>query len=326
MWIFPCSQLAGVTRDKQILHTTVSEEAAKRASPSRATSSTKVHPAMAKDVITSKATTETAPCPHEATKGNISTRETGPGPHQATKGNVSTTETAPGPHEDTNGNVSTTETAPGPNEATKSNVSTLEAAPSRHVAINSNALTTAAVFATTKVVPIRKAQSSPTQEVSSPSKSSQPGKSVSAKEWTMPMTTAMPDTVTLAMCQFPMSQEQDEEVSNPQPEVMAHSTNESQIPSVSPSSITTAATELTFDLCCTVVDEVYPATFAELADEQLIRWMNLDQVALHPRDYPGIDKDITQEEFECRQKTLASLIYNEEEMQYTTLYRKCSKF
>ena len=92
------SQSTGVTRDEQILHTTVSEEATKRAPPSRATSATEVHPAMVKDVITSTATTETGPGLHEATKGNVSTTETGPGPHEATKGNVSTTETAPGPH------------------------------------------------------------------------------------------------------------------------------------------------------------------------------------------------------------------------------------
>ena len=104
---------------------------------------------------------------------------------------------------------------------------------------------------------------------------------------------------------------------NPQHEAMVHSTIESLIPSVSPSSANTSATEQTFHLCCAVEDEVYPATFARLADEQLIRWMSLDQVALHPRDYPGIDEDITQEEFECREKTLASLTYNEEKMQYT---------
>ena len=280
------------------MHRTVSEEEAKKAPTSGATSATEVHPAILKDVITSTATIETAPGPHEATKGNVSTTETAPGPHEATKGNVSTLETSPGPH-----------------EATKGNVSTLEAAPSPHVTINSNALTTAAASATTEVVPIRKAQSSPTREVSPSSKSSQPEKS--AKQWTMPMTTATPDTVTLAMCQFPMSREQDEEVISPQPEAMAHSTIESLIPSVSPSSANTSATEQTFHLCCAVEDEVYPATFARLADEQLIRWMSLDQVALHPRDYPGIDEDITQEEFECREKTLASLTYNEEEMQYS---------
>ena len=64
--------------------------------------------------------------------------------------------------------------------------------------------------------------------------------------------------------------------------------------------------------------EGQPATFARLADEQLIRWMTLNQIALHPRDYPGIDEDITQEEFECRQKILDSLSYSEEQKQYTT--------
>ena len=68
----------------------------------------------------------------------------------------------------------------------------------------------------------------------------------------------------------------------------------------------------------TVGYEGQPATFARLADEQLIRWMTLDQIALHPRDYPGIDEDITQEEFECRQKILDSLSYSEEQKQYTT--------
>ena len=48
-------------------------------------------------------------------------------------------------------------------------------------------------------------------------------------------------------------------------------------------------------------------TFTQTADEHLIRWMSLDQIALNPEDYPGIHEDLTQEELECRQMILASL-------------------
>ena len=58
-------------------------------------------------------------------------------------------------------------------------------------------------------------------------------------------------------------------------------------------------------------------TLAQLADDQLIWWMSLNQVTLNPKDYLGIQKDLTREELECRQVILASLWYDAETKQYT---------
>ena len=58
-------------------------------------------------------------------------------------------------------------------------------------------------------------------------------------------------------------------------------------------------------------------TLAQLADDQLIWWMSLNQVTLNPKDYLGIQKDLTWEELECRQVILASLWYDAETKQYT---------
>ena len=59
-------------------------------------------------------------------------------------------------------------------------------------------------------------------------------------------------------------------------------------------------------------------SFAESADNLLLEWMSLDRIALHPRDYPNCDNDLSNEEYEVREKVLAGTSYDKTQKQYVT--------
>ena len=269
---------------------------------SHTTTATEVNPAPARRILTSIANPEAKPSPHVTLNGKVSTPEAKPSPHVTPNGNVSTSEAVPSPQVTVSGNVSNSKAAPSPNVTTNGNVS--KTTPSLHAATNSNVLTTADAAATTEETSIAKTQSSTYQGVWSLPIPREPRESVTLQG----QANQKPDTVTSAKCQSLRAQKLDGNLSNTKYGVV-HSSSEALTHPSDPSSITVPATEPFCDFCFTGGYEGQPASFARLADEQLIRWMTLDQIALHPRDYPGIDEDINQEEFECRQKILDSLIF-----------------
>ena len=59
-------------------------------------------------------------------------------------------------------------------------------------------------------------------------------------------------------------------------------------------------------------------SFAESADNLLLEWMSLDRIALHPRDYPNCDNDLSNEEYQAREIVLAGTSYDETQKQYVT--------
>ena len=50
----------------------------------------------------------------------------------------------------------------------------------------------------------------------------------------------------------------------------------------------------------------------------MLEWMSLDRIALHPRDYPEYDNDLSNEKYEARRKVLAGTTYDEVHKQYVT--------
>ena len=50
----------------------------------------------------------------------------------------------------------------------------------------------------------------------------------------------------------------------------------------------------------------------------MLEWMSLDRIALHPRDYPDCDNDLSNEEYQAREKVLAGTYYDETRKQYVT--------
>ena len=65
-------------------------------------------------------------------------------------------------------------------------------------------------------------------------------------------------------------------------------------------------------------NSVLNLNFADRADDLMLEWMSLDRIALHPRDYPDCDNDLSNEEYQAREKVLAGTYYDETRKQYVT--------
>ena len=48
----------------------------------------------------------------------------------------------------------------------------------------------------------------------------------------------------------------------------------------------------------------------------MLEWMSLNRIALHPRDYPEYDNDLSNEEYEARRKVFTGTTYDKVRKQY----------